>query len=87
MDPELIKTISKKVTKRFPEMIGVKPKIRKRPYSQAKSSQQSNRIDEESTFLITYRKTVKGSNGNNIPRLVRVVVDRKGKIIKISTSK
>ncbi|MGD2155282.1 MAG: hypothetical protein PVG14_14840 [Anaerolineales bacterium] len=87
MDPDLIKSINKKVSKKFPEMLGVKPKVHKRPFSEAKSSQQNTRFEEKLTFLITYRNTVKSSNGNKIPRWVRVVVDQNGKIIKITTSK
>jgi hypothetical protein len=68
-------------------MAGVKPKIQKRPSPQAKASNQNSLIDEKLSYLLTYRNTVKGSNGNNIPRWVRVVVDRKGKILKITTSR
>jgi CO dehydrogenase/acetyl-CoA synthase gamma subunit (corrinoid Fe-S protein) len=77
MDPKLVQAISNKVYARFPEMRGKKPKIK-----QAKTV--SANLEN---FVLTYNTVAQDIRGNSIPRHVRVVVDAKGKIIKMSTSR
>ena len=81
MDPKLIKTIANQVYKRFPEVAGEKPKVRKRRPPKAAAG------DQPPTYLLTFRGTGKGPGGRTIPRLVRVVADARGKILKITTSR
>jgi hypothetical protein len=81
MDTKLIKSISSQVYQRFPEMAGHHPKVTKQPTSQAKS------ISVISKYLLTYKGTVQAQNGKSIPRMVRVVADSNGKILKITTSR
>lgn len=77
MDPKLIEKISKRVYSKFPEMAGKKPSIKQ---SKAAATNQEN-------FILTYNATTKDLRGNKIPRLVRVVADLRGRIIKMSTSR
>jgi len=77
MNAKLVESISKKVYARFPEMKGLKPKIK-----QAKTV--SADLDN---FVLTYKTTAKDMRGNSFPRHVRVVANAQGKIIKMSTSR
>jgi len=83
VEPKIIETISKRIHRKFPEVSGTKPTIRKQ--SVPKSAQ--NRISMKSNFLLTFKKNSQSPLGKSIPRWVRVVATPKGKIIKITTSK
>ncbi len=75
MDQKLIKNISAKIYKQFPEMVGVKPRTRR---------QQPNGAP---TYLLTYQIKVSLPTGKTLPRYVRVVVDDRGSILKVTTSR
>jgi hypothetical protein len=83
MDPKLVQSISNRVYKKFPEIAGKKPQVRKQRTngSLAKSAKPS------ANYLLTFRGIGKGPGGRKIPRLVRVVANTRGKILKISTSR
>ena len=80
MDKEIVTSINNKVYRRFPELNGKAPKIQ---------SQNTNTKNARSspTYLFIYSGTVRISGNKTMPRLVRVVVNEKGKILKISTSR
>jgi len=80
MDKEIVTSINKKVYRRFPELNGKAPKIR----SQNTSAKNARSLP---TYLFVYSGTVRISGNKTMPRLVRVVVNEKGKILKISTSR
>ena len=80
MDKEIVTSINKKVYRRFPELNGKAPKIRSQN-SRAKNARSLP------TYLFVYSGTVRISGNKTMPRLVRVVVNEKGKILKISTSR
>ena len=80
LSKEILKKISAKVYKRFPDFQGVKPAVKKRP-------QDESAEEFPPGYLLIYRKDVSGPGGQKITRLVRVVVTEAGKIEKISTSK
>lgn len=86
LDPKIIKKVSDHVYKRFPEVSGVKPKIRKQT-----SSQRSNKNGKSAkniyNFLLIFRGRVDLGNGKKMDRRVRVVVDDRGKILKMTTSR
>ena len=75
MNPKQVKSISSKISRKFPEMSAARPKI-----SQQKSAHSSN-------FLLTFSGQAEGPGGKRINRIVRVVASDTGKIIKVSTSK
>jgi hypothetical protein len=81
MDAKLIKAISNQIYRRFPEVSGSRPKITARPDSQAKS------MPNTATYLLTYRGTAKAPDGKLILRVVRVIVNEQGRILKMTTSK
>jgi hypothetical protein len=81
MDAKLLKSISSQVYRHFPEVKGSHPKIQLQSSPQAKSAMAS------STYLITYRGSATAPNGKSIPRIVRVVANDQGKILKMTTSR
>lgn len=81
MDQKLVNTVSKKVYRRFPEVNGKKPKIRRQAAPKGKKS------NSKTTYLLTYLGKANVQGGKTINRYVRVVADDKGKIIKITTSR
>lgn len=72
MESHLIDTICKTVYKRYPEMNG------KRPAVQAYSDTQ---------ILLLFKASVTTADGRSLPRTVRVVASKDGKISKITTSR
>jgi hypothetical protein len=83
MDPKTIQKISTQVYRQFPEVSGVKPKVRPRPASGKSSSQNGS----SETYLLTFQGMASLGSGKSMPRLVRVVATPQGKILKISTSR
>jgi hypothetical protein len=75
MDQKLIEKVSKTVYRKFPELTGSSPQV-----NQSKSP-----VNEE--FVLVYKARTTDMRGNKIPRSVRVVVNAKGKIQRISTSR
>jgi hypothetical protein len=85
VEPEIVEKIKKNIHRRFPEVHGVKPKVRKQPIP--KSAQGKVIQKNKRNYLLTFKKEIRGPLGKKIPRWVRVVATPKGKIIKITTSK
>ena len=83
MDPKIVQSISNKVYKKFPEISGKKPKVRK----QRANGGLPKSVNPAPNYLLTFRGVGQGPGGRKIPRLVRVVATTRGKIIKISTSR
>ncbi len=71
LQAQAIERVSKQVCRDYPEMRGSRPSI---------SGQGGN-------FVLTYRGRVRTSNGEEMSRVVRAVVDEDGRVIKMSTSK
>ena len=85
METKTLETLTKNIHRRFPEVAGVKPKVRKQPLP--KSSPAAKDKGTEDNYLLTFNTVVEGPGGQKIPRWVRVVATPQGKIVKISTSK
>ncbi len=77
MEKKVVSKISRKVAKTFPEMRHVQPTIRKQPGS----SRQSPR------FVLTFKGKADLPGGKRLTRIVRVVADERGEIIRMSTSR
>ena len=75
MKAKYIDKISNEVYRKYPDLMGIKPKVT--PREGVKSSD----------TLLIYQKKVSGPGGKSINRIVRAVADESGKIKKISTSK
>ncbi len=76
MDDDTLARVAKKVTRQFPEMEGAKPSIRKErtPTGQIQ-------------FVLTFRGKASLPGGRTMQRVVRVIVNDSGRVIKMSTSK
>jgi hypothetical protein len=81
MDSKLVDSISKQIYKRFPEVDGKKPKVRRQ------TSNSGNKSKSTGTYLLTFQGKAKVQGGKTINRYIRVVADDEGKIIKVSTSR
>jgi hypothetical protein len=84
VEAKTIETISKNVHRRYPEVSGTKPTVRKQPIPK---SAQNKITAAKPNYLLTYKKEAKGPLGKSIPCWVRVVATPDGKILKITTSK
>lgn len=81
MDQDTLKSISKEVYRRFPEVKGKKPKI------QLLKPSNKRTVHQAKTYLLVYSSQVKIDDQLTLPRLVRVIVTGDGQIVKITTSK
>ncbi len=81
MNPDLIKTINREVYRRFPEVKDKRPKITKQ------SGQASRSEGKPQNYLLIYQGQVTTADQKTMTRLVRVVANEEGKILKISTSR
>lgn len=81
MDAKLINSISSQIYRRFPEVSGSEPKVQRQSGSATKGNSDS------ATYLLTYHGKATTSDGKSIARTVRVVVDSRGKILKVTTSR
>lgn len=77
MDRSTISKISQQVSRQFPEMAGVNPTMQPQKGS-TKTGQR---------YVLTYKGKADLPGGRVMKRIVRVVVDDQGHIIRISTSK
>jgi len=81
MDPEIIRVVNKEIYRRFPEMYGKTPQVR------AQKIPQNPEINKSQTYLLVYSSYVQTVDKNTLHRYVRVTINDKGKILKISTSR
>ncbi len=81
MDTKHLQSISAQIYRRFPEVAGHQPKVQIQSGSHTKSN------GSDSTYLIIYRGSVLSPNGKNIPRIVRVIANAQGRILKVTTSR
>jgi len=86
LDEKKLAVITKQIQRQFPEVSGSKPTVKAQNPPQAKSPGVANNIPQL-TYLVTFRGSVYTESGKSIPRLVRVVVNADGKILKITTSR
>jgi hypothetical protein len=81
MDPRFLTAISAQVYRQFPELAGVRPKVRPQTGPLAKGSA------VDTIYLLTYEGTACAADGQSIHRVVRVTASNQGKILKLSTSR
>ncbi len=72
MDKKTLTAICNQVYSRFPEVKGCRPRIQ----SHGETGQ-----------ILIFKGQATTADGRNIPRVVRVVVDKNGKINKMTTSR
>ena len=76
MDAKILSKLNKQVVRSFPELANVKPKVS----AQSKSA-------DAGTYLVTYKGKANLPGGRSIERIVRVVADGRGHILKMTTSR
>lgn len=84
MDKKTLNSVVMQIHRRFPEVDGCQPKVRPRQSAQPKSR------SADPTYLLTFHSKGKAQTSSGkkvIPRYVRVVVNEKGKILKVTTSR
>jgi hypothetical protein len=77
MKRSTITKLNRQVTRQFPEMKGVQPKVKPGPHPK----------DGSQRFTLTYKGKAELPGGRMLSRIVRVVSDESGHILRISTSK
>jgi hypothetical protein len=85
MDQNLIEAVCEEVYRRFPEIRGKKPKVQK-VSSTEELAQKGRSISRAPTYLLIFQSQAVTANQKSLPTLVRVVIDERGKILKISMS-
>jgi hypothetical protein len=70
-----IQKVSRQVVRTFPEMDGITPTVRSQPGG------------DGGQFLLTYKGKAPLPGGKTLTRIVRVVADERGRILRISTSR
>jgi hypothetical protein len=75
-----IDTIARQVYRQFPEVRDARPSVQ----NQAVAKDASRAAGR---YLLTFRGRGQGPGGQSIMRIVRVVADERGKVLKMSTSR
>ena len=76
MEKDSIAKVTRQVIRTFPEMDGVSPSVR----GQSESP-------DAAQFVLTYKGKAPLPGGKTLTRIVRVVADDRGRILRISTSR
>jgi hypothetical protein len=71
MKRDVLGLVKREVVRQFPEMAGAEPKLK----------------PQGDNFLLTFKGTACLPGGRTLPRVVNVVVDESGRILRMSTSK
>ncbi len=79
LSPPQIDTIARQVYSQFPELNGARPVVQAQ--AGAKTAGSLNR------FVLIFKGAGRSPAGQSIPRIVRVVADDRGRVVKISTSR
>jgi hypothetical protein len=75
-----IDAITRQVYRQFPEIRDARPTVQNQPGAKAAANTGSR-------YVLTYKGRGQGPGGQTIPRIVRVVADDRGKVLKVSTSR
>lgn len=75
-----IDSIASQVYRQFPEVRDSRPTVQHQPGAKGPSA-------NDQRFLLTFKGRGHGPGGQAIHRIVRVVADARGKVVKISTSR
>jgi hypothetical protein len=79
MDSKTISGIKQQIYRQFPEVAGEEPSVK----SQASAKSPGN----PPTYLITFKGRVAQTSGPSFSRMVRVVANDQGRILKVTTSR
>jgi len=87
--PEWVSRVKKQVWHKFPDMKSVEPKLASRALVRkgVRSGAKKDRSREARLHTLTFRKNVRMDDGARSTRIVRVVTDDKGRILKVVCSR
>ena len=86
MDDRLIDVICKKVERQFPEMKGIKPRVRVQEPPIAKSERGKKSQNSQPVYQLTFDQKITTADGKKLQRRVRILANNLGTILKITTS-
>jgi hypothetical protein len=72
MNQDFLDQVNQIVFQNFPQVMGINPE---------------QLIQPNQTILLIYKKTAYTEDGHTMPIIIRVVVDKSGKILKTTTSR
>jgi hypothetical protein len=75
-----IDSIASQVYRQFPEVRDARPVVQNQPGAKGPGT-------TDNRYLLTFKGRGQGPGGQTINRIVRVVADARGKVVKISTSR
>jgi hypothetical protein len=75
-----VDAIVRQVYRQFPEMRHAQPAVQSQPGAKTPG-------EDHRRYLLTFKGRGQGPGGQSIVRIVRVVADDRGKVLKISTSR
>ncbi len=75
-----IDKIARQVYRQFPEIQDVRPAVQSQPSPKTPGAPQNR-------YLLTFKRSRPGPGGQTLLRIVRVVADEQGKVLKVSTSR
>ena len=75
-----IDSIASQVYRQFPEVRDARPSVQNQTAAKSPSA-------SDNRYLLTFKGRGQGPGGQTINRIVRVVADARGKVVKISTSR
>ena len=81
LSPSQIDGISRQIYRQFPEIRDARPMVQNQ--AGAKSAGHSG----SDQYVLTFQGSGQGPGGRTINRIVRVVADDRGKVLKVSTSR
>ncbi len=84
MKPEKLKAVVAKIHRQYPEFASSQPKVRLQKAPQTAPEKLAQ------TYLLTFHSTAKAGKATDrksIKRWMRVVINERGKILKITTSR
>jgi len=81
LSADVIKSVTNQIHKKYPEFAGVTPKIRRQPLPKG------NQNSDQPFFIFTFNSSAHASDQTAIPRSIRVTVNERGKIMKVTTSR
>ena len=84
LSPGDVKSISANVYRKFPELKGVIPSVTKQSIPNTKTLSKQNHT---STYLLTYKGVVSMPGGHTMHKIVRVMANNKGQVLKMTLSK
>jgi hypothetical protein len=76
-----IDNISRQIYRQFPEIKGSQPAV------QGQAGAKAAGFTGSEQFVLTFQSRGQGPGGHTIHRIVRVVADERGKVLKVSTSR